>query len=473
MRIEKFCFLLDIPKATNFGPRFSNSSAEENIRPRSQTDGNVYQQPRFGNNDVHWVTGGQRNDTGTGNASQPVREATGIVPNERNFSPPHNEYSDGSGITSGADSSANSSSVSSPAHQKSVPIVQGNPNARLSLTERIDNMLASEANQNGCECSDEEGEDDEMDAPRRKESKKIAPEDNPVAEAGPSQSVNVVQIPIPESKTDTSSSSFDELNPERERNESHPEAETTASTDAEHWQVINNTDSSGTHESAPTIATTTTATMTETTDSSNDSHLADEMIEPRARSDTASSQVARRRSDSYLMTATYGASPGAARLVEQQESIVHSSQVTSATTTGKCFKCGKRRSGIRKQLKKIRKMLDTSTVSEADKRHQLEAFLSYLEQRSKGSVELSEGESMSEEASISLAEGEPMEGLASGFSLPIIGDEGASSTGESRHHTNYPRVDDDAGEKNNVLYSSGNQQLANMNHIQLSDISER
>lgn len=460
----------DIFKGANSGKR--NSPAEENLRSQSQPEGIVNQQPQFGTNDVYGITGEQRNASVADNTTQPILEETEVLPNAKNVLPPNNEYSDGSGITSGADSSANSSSVSSPAHQMSVPGIHGSSKAKLSLTERIDNMLASEANQNGCECSDEEGENDELDGFQRNDSKKIALPDNLIGEAGPSQGVNIDQVPISESKNETSSSSFDELNAKDDRVELLPEAETTFSTDTEPWQVVNNTDSSGTNESAPAIDTT-PVTMTELTDSSNDVNLTDTAINSRVRSDTASSQVARRRSDSYLITATYGANPEVARVHEQQqEPIVHSSQATTATISSKCNKCGKRRSGIRRQLKKIRKMLDTATVSEADKKLQLEAFLSYLEQRSKGSVELSDGDSLSEDASISLADGEPMERLATASLLTAIDDEATSSTGQGRYHSNYPRIDDDMGDRNNVLYSSGNQELANMNHIQLSDISE-
>ncbi|XP_062543892.1 uncharacterized protein LOC134211218 [Armigeres subalbatus] len=451
----------DIPRTTNFGPRFSNSSTEENLRPRAQPEGSVHQQPRFGNNDVYWVHEQQAAQSAnrSSQASQPVGGAVGVVPNEKTFST-LNDFSGSSGTTSGADSSANTSSVSSPAHTDSISGVK----PKLSLSERIDNMLASEENQNDCECSDDEA--DELDAPRRKECKKAGSNDNILSGAGSSQPVIVTQLRIPESKTDTSSSSFDELNPECDQNESLPEVETSALTDTEPWQLINNPDCSDTQEaSAPTLPTTTTATMTETTDSSSDLNSSDKIIQTPASSDPVPNQVARRRSDSFLMMVPHGDSIVTARSMDPEEIITQSSQSTS-TNTNKCFKCGKRRSGIRKQLKKIRKLLDTASVSEADKRCQLEAFLSYLERRSKGSIELSEGESMSEDASISLAEGDT--GIAAGFAMPSV-----DPNDQSRQQTlNYPRVDaDDTAEKTNV-YSSGNQQLASMSLIQLSDIKE-
>lgn len=459
----------DIPKTSNFGPRYTNPSAEENIRSRPQADPSVHQQPRFGANDVYWVRDQQTTQSGREacQPSLPVRDSEIDVPNEIALSPT-NDSSDvgGSGITSGADSSNNTSSVSSPEHEKSKPGTQSSEIPKLSLSERIDNMLASEKNQNDCECSDEECE--ELDTPRRKESKKISSEENLISEAGTSQAMHVAQLPIPESKTDTSSSSFDELNPECDANESLPEVEMVALTDTEPWQVINNVDTSDTQESATNLPTTTTATITETTDSSSDLNSSDKLNQPPVSCDPLTHQVARRRSDSYLMMINNGASTVVVRSVDPQETLAQSSQATS-TDINKCFKCGKRRSGIRKQLKKIRKLLDTASVPEADKRRQLEAFLSYLERRSKGSIELSEGESISEDASVSLAEADPLcEGIAAGFTLPSLG-----ASDESRVQTShYPKVDEDTTIGKTNVYSSGNQQLAGMSQIKLSDIKE-
>lgn len=464
----------DIPRTPNFDPRFSNSSTEENIRPRTQPDGSVHQQPRFGTNDVYWVRdqrGTAQSETETCHqpSSLPIRDTVGVVPNERTLSSPTAADSSGdggSGITSGADSSANTSSVSSPVHEKST-----SEKPKLSLSERIDNMLASEENQNDCECSDEECE--EMDPPRRKESKKVASEENLILEAGTSQTATMAQLPIPESKTDTSSSSFDELNPECDPNESLPEVEMVALTDTESWQVINNVDSSDTQESATTLPTTTTATMTETTDSSSDLNSSDKLAQPPSYCDSSSHQVARRRSDSFLMMINNGSNTELVRLVpDPQETAAQSSQAISNDSSNKCFKCGKRRSGIRKQLKKIRKLLDTASVPEADKRRQLEAFLAYLERRSKGSIELSEGDSMSEDASVSLAteaEHPLCEGIAAavGFSLPPVDE----NRDPSSHYPRAAEADSTTAGKTNV-YSTGNQQLASMSQIQLSDIKE-
>uniref|UniRef100_A0A182N7N1 RING-type domain-containing protein n=1 Tax=Anopheles dirus TaxID=7168 RepID=A0A182N7N1_9DIPT len=134
-------------------------------------------------------------------------------------------------------------------------------------------------------------------------------------------------------------------------------------------------------------------------------------------------------------------------------------------TTAMCFRCGKRRNGIRRQLKKFRRQLETATGTEVEKRRQLEAFLNYLERRSKGSFELTDSESITEEASVSLAED------ASGA---VAGAAGGGGPGEQQALHSFPLKppppDDETLYTN--LYSSGNQELAHMKQIKLSDIKE-
>ncbi|XP_058463048.1 uncharacterized protein LOC131437606 isoform X2 [Malaya genurostris] len=425
---------------------------EESLRQREGGQENVSQQPRFGNNDVYRVNFQQSNND---NRNVPAAESgqatdpSDIVSNERNLASNHGDTSDGSGITSGADSSGNSSSVSSPVGQQQGSTAVRIENVNLSLSVRIDNILASEANQNGCECSDEEGDLEAKETPRRKDSKKSASEDNLIAEAGPSQST-VGRMTVPESKTDTSSSSFDELNPECVY--TLPGAPIDNAFDVEHWQIINNPD-------ILAMAAITTATMTESTDNPDVQKSTEKLLETHSRVVPCSSRIPRRRSDSCLLIEMNRQTTGSPLepALGTASSTGHSSQNQSTVyATNKCFKCGKRRSGIKKQLKKFRKQLESGTdATEAAQRQQLEAFLNYLERRSKGSFELTDSDSITEEAS--LAEVEPIEGTSSGNA--------------ATSHSSYPQMDGDDPESIHV-YSAGNQELASKSHIKLGDIKE-
>ncbi|EDS30395.1 conserved hypothetical protein [Culex quinquefasciatus] len=178
---------------------------------------------------------------------------------------------------------------------------------------------------------------------------------------------------------------------------------------------------------------------------------------PLSKVDLGQLKTPRRHSDSSFLLAVIPS--GSRGRSPAPEPPAQSSQ--PSVITNKCFKCGKRRNGLRRQLKKFRRQLEVTggVCSEAEKRRQLEAFLGYLERRSKGSLELStDTDSITDQdASISLAlDGEPME-LGGGA-------EGSS---------HYPRGGDDEGlEVKITVYSSGNQDLANMSHLKLSDIKE-
>ncbi|KAL9699386.1 hypothetical protein quinque_002827 [Culex quinquefasciatus] len=179
------------------GPCFSNSSTEEILRPRPDRTSptGVYQQPRFGSNDVYQVNLPPPTTTPGISPTDEVRNGPGMVPNA--------DEDGGSGLTSGADdTSANTSSVSSPEHRSG---------AADALSVRIENMLASDAIQNpgGCDCSDDEEEAGREEPKKSASEENLLPEVEPAAEAGPSQ-----RLSVPESNTDTCSSSFDELNPE-------------------------------------------------------------------------------------------------------------------------------------------------------------------------------------------------------------------------------------------------------------------
>ncbi|XP_055530411.1 serine-rich adhesin for platelets [Wyeomyia smithii] len=451
----------DTPKS-NFAPGFSNTTPEGNAQPEGQSEANVFQQPRFGNNDVYQVNSRQ-SSTGNG-SSTGLRSSTsgqGDASNERNSFP--TDAGNSSGVTSGADSSSNTSSVSSPERPASKDIRLENVN--LSLSARIESMLASDAGQNGCECSDEEDDDETRGTPKRKESRKATSGDTPTSEAGPSHITITDHTLVLEPKAETPSSSFGKINLDCERS-SNEEKIIIVSTDTESWQIINNPES-------PTVTGSTGI------EHNFAAHKSLQRIEEENVSDVpcTSHQISRRRSDSCLLAMNRTEAKPRCQTVPESDIGAHSSQnqsaVFTAINTNKCFKCGKRRSGIRKQLKKFRKQLETATAcSETAKRQQLEAFLSYLERRSKGSAELSDSESITEEASISLAEVDPLEGdHSTGSAQREVGRASSSSTDENRLHSGYPRADGVELESTHV-YSAGNHELANKSHIKLSDIKE-
>lgn len=440
--------------------RFSNSSTEENLRPGPRRSNphspNVFQQPRFGSNDVYH----HQNQVNL----PPPTTTPGISPTEDRggggvVAVPNDDPDDGdgSGVTSGADddtTSPNTSSVSSPEHRSGMTTADA-------LSVRIEHMLASEGVQNGCDCSDEEDEGKEKEG-QEQGLKKVPSEESllPEVTAGPSQ-----RLSVPESNTDTCSSSFDELNPPECVAISPPAPEVvappaeptieTVATDPDSWQIVHvpTAASSTINENLPQ---TTIATMTEPSTNPGDDVPMSTCVQ------------LRRHSDSFLLAVVpSGSSRGGPRTPETVVVVTpQSSQPSNNNNNNKCFKCGKRRNGIRRQLKKFRRQLEaTAGCPEADKRRQLEAFLSYLERRSKGSLELStDTDSITGDASLSLgADGEPMD------------TGGAGATGEgasSQQHYSRGNAPFDGEEVKINVYSSGNQDLANMSHIKLSDIKE-
>uniref|UniRef100_A0A182JHD5 Uncharacterized protein n=1 Tax=Anopheles atroparvus TaxID=41427 RepID=A0A182JHD5_ANOAO len=352
------------------------------------------------------------------------------------------------------------------------------------------------------------------------------------------------------SKSQTPSSSFDDLLAEgSSSNADHAIAAdtlavTTTETDAqmttaasmddtEQWQIINTSDANGgavgPAEDTPAADVTdvndaTTVTIYDaegSSDSLSNSETnkskpaAPSMMMPVAGESPIHplpSVVTRRRSDSYLLSLhpkqqrpvgapivfghsfalRQGNEIGVAgtRLPPGLSGTLSTDAIPSsshpASHTSMCFRCGKRRNGIRRQLKKFRRQLEAATgASEAEKRRQLDAFLNYLERRSKGSFELTDSESITEEASVSLAEettttsptrhsGRDEEGAAavdverreleSGDDIEVGG------AGEQSTQAYRTAPADDTICVN--LYSSGNQQLANMKQINLSDIKE-
>uniref|UniRef100_A0AAG5DFA0 RING-type domain-containing protein n=1 Tax=Anopheles atroparvus TaxID=41427 RepID=A0AAG5DFA0_ANOAO len=352
------------------------------------------------------------------------------------------------------------------------------------------------------------------------------------------------------SKSQTPSSSFDDLLAEgSSSNADHAIAAdtlavTTTETDAqmttaasmddtEQWQIINTSDANGgaggPAEDTPAADVTdvndaTTVTIYDaegSSDSLSNSETnkskpaAPSMMMPVAGESPIHqlpSVVTRRRSDSYLLSLhpkqqrpvgapivfghsfalRQGNEIGVAgtRLPPGLSGTLSTDAIPSsshpASHTSMCFRCGKRRNGIRRQLKKFRRQLEAATgATEAEKRRQLDAFLNYLERRSKGSFELTDSESITEEASVSLAEettttsptrhsGRDEEGAAAvdveRRELESGDDIEAGGAGEQSTQAYRTAPADDTICVN--LYSSGNQQLANMKQINLSDIKE-
>ncbi|XP_058054845.1 uncharacterized protein LOC131206340 isoform X2 [Anopheles bellator] len=503
----------------------------------------IFSQPRFGSNNVYNVDPGSvsRNaaddlppEAATeGNQRVPMESET-FSATERSAAGSSGASS--SGTTSGADSSAASSSFSSPYREAPAP-VDPKKGARQVLNDRIENILALEPNGTGCECCSEDEEENastkqpppgtsgEDELPRRsKFSRRSVSQTNLLHfdGAGPSQTSgsNLTTHLKPESKSASPSSSFDELLAYGERSsstadhvaptETVPSADTDAlmatgtSMDTDQWQIVNSSDVNGTHEVVSELAMTDNTAMDNEV-ASNES-LSQSDNKPKlyiplgqSPSNAALPAFTRRRSDSYLLSASTAERRSGGTAVEQlgsgsMQTIAGGSLAPRVTSTvnieaipssshhstngGMCLRCGKRRNGIRRQLKKFRRQLEAATgASEADKRRQLEAFLSYLERRSKGSVELTDTDSITEEASVSEdadgarrdRRGTMDEGVEGAQALPSeqAEDEGA---GFDVQHSNHEQTVDDSVCTN--LYSSGNLQLINMKQIKLSDIKE-
>ncbi|XP_049544103.1 uncharacterized protein LOC125956360 [Anopheles darlingi] len=344
-------------------------------------------------------------------------------------------------------------------------------------------------------------------------------------EAGPSQMANVADNPPPTTVTiqlkpdsnsgATTSSSFDELLTAEVGQPSgspsnHTMAEETVplvGSDTEQWQIVSVSVTNGV-EAQEIICELPLADVTltqdgETSDSSSTTHsdAKPQLGESPIRTVRPMTAVTRRRSDSFLLQSspsqapdaqlhqyrsvgttaveddtTREPDPGIATSTEIADGHVHTSNEAipssshypagSSSSSGMCLRCGKRRNGIRRQLKKFRRQLDSATgASEAEKRRQLEAFLSYLERRSKGSFDFTDTDSITEEASVSEEANEAASRLAP------LGELGATSTLPTQRSSTVPPVPADETICTN-LYSSGNLQLMNMKQIKLTDIKE-
>uniref|UniRef100_A0A2M4A8E5 Putative ring finger protein b n=1 Tax=Anopheles triannulatus TaxID=58253 RepID=A0A2M4A8E5_9DIPT len=343
-------------------------------------------------------------------------------------------------------------------------------------------------------------------------------------EAGPSQTANVADNPPPTTMTmhlkpesnsgATTSSSFDELLTAEVGQRSgspsnHTMAEETiplVESDTEQWQIVSVSVTNG-GDTQELICELPMADVTltqdgEMSDSSSTTHsdakprLGDSPV----RTVRPIPAVTRRRSDSFLLHSTPSQAPDAQQhqyrsvgttageddtirgpesgiaastdIADEHghagnEAIPSSSHYPAgSSSSGMCLRCGKRRNGIRRQLKKFRRQLESATgASEADKRRQLEAFLSYLERRSKGSFDFTDTDSLTEEASVSEEANDAASRLAPSGEL------GATSTLPVPRTSTVPPASADETICTN-LYSSGNLQLMNMKQIKLTDIKE-
>uniref|UniRef100_A0A182X1A3 RING-type domain-containing protein n=1 Tax=Anopheles quadriannulatus TaxID=34691 RepID=A0A182X1A3_ANOQN len=528
----------------------------------------IFTQPRFGSNNVyHSVDPSERpSNGGTGYhthpspsnedghlRAEPEQYDSGSMERSAHFS------SASSGTTGGADTSAASSSFSTPSREASAPLLaEQQPSAvegqtQATLDDRIESILALEPGGNGCECctddEDEErdgavtkqmdaGGESEPDVPQRsKQARRSHSHSNLLSpvQAGPSADTSAGTPPKVVTRSQTPSSSFDDLLADGEGSSSNADhaiaqdatlaattetdalGTTVASTDdTDQWQIINTSEANcagagddgddgeggggggdgaggtleaATHSDLPmTDATneTTTVTTNEADEESSDSisHSVETKPNPLpsvpvlghspSAGSTVGPAITRCRSDSYLLAEcrvpsrpepTNDRQTAALRAATVSSDAIPTSSHPAnhtGTTHGMCFRCGKRRNGIRRKLKKFRKQLDAATVSEVEKRRKLEAFLNYLERRSKGSFDLTDSESITEEASVSMGDEAAGEGAASGSRTGAHGVQAGQSI---------PKPPEDLPLCTN-LYSSGNLDLVNMKQIKLSDIKE-
>uniref|UniRef100_A0A182QTP2 RING-type domain-containing protein n=1 Tax=Anopheles farauti TaxID=69004 RepID=A0A182QTP2_9DIPT len=573
---------------SNFSDRLNEDGPEGGRQstsfPTQEEQCHIFTQPRFGSNDVyHSVdpSAGQPMPNGSEynqQPSSPVRPDVGASEQAAQL-----RSSESSGTTSGADSSATSSSFSSPRRDASSPSLGGQQSphspeglTQATLDDRIESILALEANgTGGCECctddEDEEqcgvvtvskvktdpkyvakSEDDlssqQSQQPRRSHSYSslfpMVTLQSPSVElevvTGPSVETSAATPKATASRSQTPSSSFDDLLADGEGSSSNVDQAiapdttiahatdtdnaliTTAASidDTDQWQIVNTSDANGGDDLAaggPTLemATqsdilTTDATLATTTNEAEEtSDSISNSVEMKANPPlpppssvpvlgyspsvvSAFTVITRRRSDSFLLSdgsrrsavATEIADEASHRLVESttqptvapaglsgmlsSDAIPTSSCPANHTnTTAMCFRCGKRRNGIRRQLKKFRRQLEKATGTEVEKRRQLEVFLNYLERHSKGSSELTDSESITEEASVSLEE--EAEGAVGGSAR-------GGPTVQQSHHSYANQMRSPSANDSTVcttLQSSGNQELANITNVNLSDIQER
>ncbi|XP_058126295.1 uncharacterized protein LOC131283032 [Anopheles ziemanni] len=601
----------DSPVGSRNERRFTDQPTANGSFSPQEEQRHISTQPRFGSNNVYHstdasersVNGANGQTVGSGGISEANQRTNQPHDGERPNVQPRTggvNSSVSSGPTSSADTSAASSSFSSPIRGADPPfrtVIDSNT-SQTALNDRIESILALESGANGCECCTDDEEDgrnegampeapigdipspvvekSDEDIPRRSKFARrsvshanLLPSPEP---AGPSQEAISDSVPSaaatpkegPPSKSQTPSSSFDDLLGEgSSSNADHAIAAdtlavTTTETDAqmttaasmddtEQWQIINTSDANsgggggggadvGTAdtEGIPAVDVTeandaTTVTIYDAEESSdsisnsetNKSKPAAPMMMPVAGESPihpSPSVVTRRRSDSYLLSLhpkqqrpvgapivgqlfgghpfTLGRAnemgvPGARLPGPGLNSTLSTDAIPSsshpANHTSMCFRCGKRRNGIRRQLKKFRRQLEAATgASEAEKRRQLEAFLNYLERRSKGSFELTDSESITEEASVSLAEESTIPGtravLDGAVAAADVSDSHESEAGRATNgivnnsrtsgQTSSNRLPTDDTTVCVNLYSSGNQQLVNMKQINLSDIKE-
>ncbi|XP_049299489.1 uncharacterized protein LOC125772122 [Anopheles funestus] len=528
----------------------------------------IFTQPRFGSNNVyHSVDPSVRPNAGASNfplhPEGDNNQRTDAQYNAEQEERPVHFSSGSSGTTSGADSSAASSSFSSPSRDACSPLLgdrqqlTANGQTQAMLDDRIESILARETGGTGCECcTDDEDEErtgiairmentlaaksEEDMPPRSKQSRRSLSQSNLLSPqmAGPSADTSAATTKVA-SRSQTPSSSFDDLLADAEGSSSNADhaiaqdtlavttdtealATTVASIDdTEQWQIVNTSDTNGggtleaaTNSELPMTDATNEASTTNEDEASSDSISNSVELKSKPPSmvpvlghspsvGSATTIITRRRSDSYLLAECYATlrqcSVGTGRMDVPQSPLIHRASTTRLLQTvdaqspaiasggilssdampttshpinhgtaahGMCFRCGKRRNGIRRQLKKFRKQLDAATVTEGEKRRQLEAFLNYLERRSKGSFELTDSESITEEASISMGD------EACGVAASALDGRGTITAGvDEQHALSYPNSSEEAPICTN-LYSSGNQDLVNMKQIKLSDIKE-
>lgn len=199
----------------------------------------------------------------------------------------------------------------------------------------------------------------------------------------------------------SSQSSFEELGAIGGISDESKAATDTNSSNLDQWQILEQTAPSSSSQAlqqkqgSPTQAEAATEEILEVTvrDVPGEAPSFEQRTVTVPQAPQRTKKVTRRRSDGYLNRRHHSSddeSPVApsglalSTLNEQPE--------PGAASSSSCQRCGKNKTNIRRHVDRMRRHLENSQMSEEDIKHELQEFLSYLEQRTK-SVDCSEADS--------------------------------------------------------------------------------
>jgi E3 ubiquitin-protein ligase RNF34 len=272
-------------------------------------------------------------------------------------------------------SPSSSSAATSPRQQPPAPVHKPNiPDARLK------NLLAAN---NGCECAS----DDE-------------------AAPGPSRAVaGTSQTNIPKSDSSTTSS-FEELGASTGANSSAGGHRTA--NDSDSWQMVNNQSNSSNNSldlNAPTSSSSQTSPGPSNVPAQPQAEQGQNAQSGAAAAcDTNSKnsvkKINRRRSDSSVVLKNGSRAnlndsddEGDEEGAEDGEDWTRKRRKCGANGgAASCEKCGKRKNGIKRSVARLRRQLEESGCSEAEKQRKMDEFLKELEERTKNSLDFSDSD---------------------------------------------------------------------------------